>query len=125
MALTTSPKGTLILGSLVGDPELGTYTGVTTGTSVPINATGFDELVFTLESIGTTSGGTIIIEEATRAMYTGTWSQIASLAASSFTGGAQLATHIGPARFHWVRVRTSATITGGGSILAFLGQQGS
>jgi hypothetical protein len=115
-----SAAQTILLGSLSGD----TPTGVTTGVSIPIHCANFDELVFTLESVGTTSGGTIVIEEAQRSNYSGTWSQIASTAASTFSGTAQLAIHIAQNRFVFVRARISSDITGGGSVLVFLNRQG-
>lgn len=120
--LPTGPRQILLLGTDNGDS---TFTGVTSGTSVPINASGFDQIAVALESVGTTSGGTIVIEEASRRNYSGTWSQIASIAASSFTGGVQTVYHIAPIRAAWMRVRISSNITGGGKILAFLGEQGS
>ncbi len=100
------------------------FTGVTTGTSKPINAKEYDELVFTFESVGTTSGGTLLIEEASRPNYSGTWSQIASVSASAFTGTVQQAYHIAPNKYAFVRVRISSDITGGGTVLVFLDQRG-
>lgn len=124
MALTSSPKSAILLGTYT--PSTDTFTGVTTGTSIPINVqTGYDELAFYFESVGTTSGGTLLIEEASRANYSGTWSQVASIAASSFTGGAQVAYHISPNAYAFTRLRISSAITGGGTVLAFLNQQGS
>lgn len=95
--------------------------GSTAGTGVPIDRSQFELLSYYLTSTGTTSGGTILIEEAdwdpdTESIYTGTWSQIASIAASSFTGGAQVAYHVGPFAQAFVRARISSAITGGGSI---------
>lgn len=122
--LASSPSQILLLGTDNGD---GTYTGVTASQQskpVPVNG-GYDELVFTFESVGTTSGGTLIIEEASRPSYTGTWSQIASVAASSFTGTVQLAYHISPNAYANVRVRISSDITGGGKVLVWLNRQGS
>jgi hypothetical protein len=120
--MQTAPGQSILLGTFDGPTD--THTGVTSGTSRPIRVYGFDELVFTFESIGTTSGGTILIEEATRPVYSGTWSQIASISASSFSGTAQQAYHVNLSAFHYVRVRISSAITGGGSILAYLSQQG-
>jgi hypothetical protein len=92
----------------------------TSGTGGPIQVQAQDELVFYLTSSGTTSGGTIIIEEAdydpNGPVYAGTWSQIASIAASTFTGGAQVAYHVSPNAYGFVRARISSAITGGGSI---------
>ena len=122
MALASSPTLIQLLGTVNADQ---TVTGVTAGVSIPIEVGANDELVFYFESSGATSGGTVLIEEASRANYTGTWSQIASVAASSFTGTVQLGYHLGPNAFGFVRVRISSAITGGGSILVFLKKQGS
>ena len=107
---------------LLGNPAAGT--GVTTGTSDPYNCAGFTYLTVFYTSLGTTSGGTLILEGAdysdqplSDGPYTGTWSQIESRAASSFTGSVQLAFSVTPAAFAWVRVRISSAITGGGSVI--------
>ncbi len=115
----------LLLGAENGD---GTVTGVTTGTSLPI-ARFVDSLnTIYLRSIGTTSGGTIIIEEADwgplEAPYSGTWSQITSITASTFTGGAQFAYHIPDSSYGWIRIRIGSAITGGGTILGSLRSRG-
>ena len=121
--LTTGPVQTLLLGTDNGD---GTFTGVTTGASVPFPTRGFDEEAITFESVNTTSGGTLLIEEATRKDYSGTWSQVASVSASAFTGGAQQTYHISPSAYAgWLRVRISSDITGGGKVLVWNNRQGS
>ena len=100
-------------------------TAVTTGSSQPVDVSACNTIVLRLFSTGTTSGGTIIFEEAewdelTQQPYTGTWSQIASIAASSFTGTASTMYHVSPNCFDKVRVRISSDITGGGTITASL-----
>lgn len=74
-----------------------------------------------LQSTGTTSGGTIQIEEAYYTPqdqpYSGTWSALGSaINASAFTGGAQKITHIVDTSAWAVRVRIATDITGGGSV---------
>lgn len=108
---------------LLGDPTLG-ITGVTTGTSVPINVAGYTYLTVYYTSFGTTSGGTLILEEADYSdeplhdgPYAGTWSQIESRAASSFSASVTLAVHLSPAAYGWIRVRISSAVTGGGSAM--------
>lgn len=96
-------------------------TGVTTGTSIPIDRRTHGIIAVYLRSIGTTSGGTVIVEEADwgewEAPYSGTWAQLASIAASSFTGGAQAVWRpTVDSAFGWIRVRISSAITGGGTI---------
>lgn len=87
-----------------------------TGSSKPFQVLGAHrDVCVTFTSEGTTSGGTIIIEESDLRSYTGTWSQLASQAASGFTGGAKLCTHIQLGAGLWVRARVSSTITGGGT----------
>lgn len=110
-------------------PLLSAVTTATgTGTSISVDVQGRDEIVFYLTSTGSTSGGTILLEEAdydpnVGVVYSGTWSQIASVAASSFTGGAQTAYHISPNAYQFVRARVSANITGGGSVSVTLVMQ--
>ncbi len=119
--LASSPATDVLLGSVDGN----TPTGVTAGTSQPIEFGPNDEWVLYFESIGTTSGGTVLIEEASRRNYTGTWSQVQSISASAFTGTVQQAYHFSPNAFAWVRVRISSAITGGGSIVVTAKKQGS
>jgi len=75
-----------------------------------------------LQSAGTTSGGTLSIEEAywpdDTVAYAGTWSVIATVSASTFTGGAGVMVHY-PGNFWAVRVRISADITGGGTVTVY------
>ena len=99
----------------------GSVAGVTTGTSQPIQANGAGLVAIYFRSVGTTSGGTVLIESADwgplEAPYSGTWGTVLSQAASGFTGTAQLPVFITLSAFAWYRVRISATITGGGTIL--------
>lgn len=89
---------------------------VTTGTSVPFQVIGgHRDVCVTYTSEGTTSGGTIILEESDLPSYTGTWSQIESRAASTFTGSVKLCVHTQLGAGLWVRARVSSTITGGGT----------
>lgn len=123
---TTASSRILLLGTENND---GTVTGVTTGTSIPLARPTDGTLTFYLRSVGTTSGGTVLIEEADwgdkEFVYSGTWSQVASIAASSFTGTAQTAFHLNSDNsFRWVRLRISAAITGGGTILASASSRG-
>lgn len=115
----------LLLGT---EAVLGTIAGVTTGTSQPIDMSLHGIIAIYLASLGTTSGGTILIEEADYTpgtqVYAGTWSQIASILASSFTGGAQIAYHITDCAYGFVRVRISSAITGGGTITAVARSRG-
>lgn len=112
---------------LLGTDTAGVIAGVTTGISIPISMADCTMLTFYLVSIGTTSGGTIALEEAdydgyTDGVYTGTWSQITTaVTASSFTGGKQFAYHAtAPSLFSYVRANITATITGGGSVYVVL-----
>lgn len=90
---------------------------VTTGTSVPyqVAGSGLKDLTFTFTSAGTTSGGTILIEESDVPSATQTWSQVYSESASAFTGTAKQAVHVPIGAGMWVRARVSSTITGGGT----------
>jgi hypothetical protein len=105
-----------------------TVTGVTTGTSQPILYNAHGIITFYFRSVGTTSGGTLLIEEADWDLnehpYSGTWSQIGSVSASTFTGGAQLAQHLSDSSYGYLRVRISSTITGGGTVLVSMRSRG-
>ena len=76
-------------------------------------------ITIVLQSTGTTSGGTVTIEHAyydvNGPAYTGTWSQVALVNASDFTGTAQKIFHY-PGSFWAIRTRVSSDITGGGSV---------
>lgn len=125
-----APMRAWLLGTVANVAGVLTVTGVTTGTSQPIDMSAQGVMTFYFRSVGTTSGGTIIVEEADwdplEGPYSGTWAQIASVSASAFTGGAQ-----GIQRFTlsdnavgFVRVRISAAITGGGTILVSIRARG-
>ncbi len=105
-------------------PTLG---AATTGTGQAINVTGYTNLTFYIIGSGTVSGGTLLIEEAyyddsqTGSEYTGTWSQVKSLAAGSdFGTNAQTGYHPALGSFSHVRGRISSNITGGGSITVWV-----
>ena len=110
----------LITQYLLGSLSNGTLTGVTSGTSLGVTILGRDATLY-LRSLGTTSSGTIVIEEASwdpsEMPYGGTWSAVTTINASSFTGSAQLAYHFpSPTPYHYVRVRIGTSIGGGGSV---------
>jgi hypothetical protein len=90
-----------------------TTTGTGVAVSVPISS---KCPRFHVRGAGTISGGTIIIEEALSPDYTGTWSQIQSIAASGLTGGAEQVIHLIDSTISAVRARISSNITGGGSV---------
>jgi hypothetical protein len=102
--------------------------GVTSGQSIAIPRENDGILSFYFRSIGTTSGGTLLIEEADwgdqEKDFAGTWSTISTVLANSFTGGAQLAVHIADCSYGYVRVRISSPITGGGSVMVSLRSRG-
>lgn len=103
---------------------LSTATATTTPATILLLKGQSQEITIVLQSTGTTSGGTVQIEEAYFAHdanpYAGTWSPLGSaISASTFTGGAQQVVHIVGYSCWAVRVRIVTTITGGGSITAF------
>lgn len=107
---------------VLGNPAIA-GSGVVLGTSDPIDCSGYRFITVYYESIGVTSGGTIILEEACYSAeplhgpkFPGTWSQIESRAVSSFTGSVQLAVHLTLSAYAYLRVRVSSEVTGGGSI---------
>lgn len=98
----------------------------TTVASIPIDCSAYLYNTVYLTSVGTTSGGTITIEEAdwdplSGQPYGGTWSIIGTATnASAVTGGATLAVRLPVGAYGYVRVRISGAITGGGTISASL-----
>lgn len=98
----------------------------TTVASIPIDCCAYPYHTVYLTSVGTTSGGTVTIEEADWDVlngqpYGGTWSTIGTpTAASTFTGGATVAIHLPASAYAWIRVRISGAITGGGTVSAAL-----
>jgi hypothetical protein len=124
MSQVTSTR-ILLLGVENADSSV---TGVTTGTSQPVQMADHGIVAVILRSIGTTSGGTVLIEEADwgdrELPYSGTWSTVQTILASSFTGNAQVVIHITDSSYRYLRVRISSAITGGGSITAALTSRG-
>lgn len=127
MSTNVSPQDVMLFGTANSD---GSFTGVTTDetTHQPIVPGQHQTVAIVLISNGTTSGGNITIEEAfwtdKQMPYSGTWSTIQTVAASSLTGGAQKMVHVvGNNALFPVRVRISDAITGGGGISAALRYQ--
>lgn len=121
----TTPQRILLLGTENND---GTVTGVTTGTSPKQIAEATGLFTFYFRSVGTTSGGTVLVEEADwgakEPEYAGTWSTVATQLASGFTGTVQLGLHITLSAFAYYRVRISSPIIGGGTVLVSVRTQG-
>lgn len=95
---------------------------VTATTAIPYPVQVLDgskDIAITFTSEGTTSGGTLVIEESDLPSYTGGWSQIGStINASAFTGNVKQVYHIRVGAGGWCRVRIATTITGGGTVTA-------
>jgi hypothetical protein len=109
-------------GTVTGTTGSGNAANPTTSKPVTIQNQGIGTFYF--RGIGTTSGGTILVEEADwgpqEQPYTGTWSLVTTVAASSITGNQQFAYHPPNACYGWIRVRISSAITGGGSVYVSL-----
>ncbi len=111
------PAHVLLLGTKNAD---GTITGVSTGTGQPFKRAGAGIITIVGESVGTTSGGIVLIEEAAlneAGAYNGTWSLVQTMTASDFTGTAQKAYHLSNSAIDGIRARVSSTITGGGTVI--------
>lgn len=127
MSNNVAPKQVLLLGTVA---TTGIVSGVTSGTSIWIPSSAFGICTIYFRSVGTTSGGTLLIEESDwmpgdqAGANANTASQIASVSASAFTGGVQQAYHITNSAYGYVRVRISSAITGGGSVIVTLRAQG-
>ena len=99
-------------------------------TSKPVDCRGRTHVTVYLSGAGTTSSGVISIEESMPAgtpggqvpaqSYSGTWSLISAVNASTVTGGAMAAQHLTISSYGWIRVRITTVIGGGGSISAGL-----
>lgn len=87
-------------------------------TSVPfqVMGSGKRDLTFTFTSEGTTSSGNILLEESDLPSYTGTWSQLMTKTAASFTGDVKVCEHIEIGAGLWVRARINTVIGGGGTV---------
>lgn len=93
-----------------------------------IDVRGASNLVFYVTSTGTTSGGVISFEEASPSNFataanppmfgaaTDGYSLITTQNASTTSGGKQVAIHLTPAAYAFVRARISTAISGGGSV---------
>lgn len=90
-----------------------------TQTSKPVQVQGASkDIAITFTSEGTTSGGTLKINESDQNPYTGTWSQIGpTINASAFSGTAKQVYHIRMGAGGWFNVEIATTITGGGTVI--------
>lgn len=118
MSTNVAPLTRMLLGT---DNKNGTFTGVTSGTSIILPPDDHTLTSMAFIGNGTISGGTAVIEEAycspdSASPYTGTWSTIYTLTATAVTGGAQLCAHIAPSSLYSRRVRITSNITGGGGL---------
>lgn len=90
--------------------------------STPVDIGAYRANTVYLRSDGPVAGGSIVIEEAdwdgrASVPYGGTWSVVTTIAASTFSGGAQVAYHLAaPSAWAFLRVRVSGAITGGGTV---------
>ena len=116
-----TPSDTMLLGTANSD---GTFTGVTTGKSQAIPPQQHQAACIAVMGNGTVSTGVVTIEEALwldkQMPYSGTWSVITTVTASTITGGAQTVIHLSPTALTNIRVRVSTDITGGGGVSAIL-----
>lgn len=85
-----------------------------TGTSIPFHEC--RQIIWTVEGAGTISGGTVVIETADQTDYSGTWSELDSITASTLSGGAAYSGTYPAAASGFVRGRISSNITGGGTV---------
>ena len=91
-------------------------TAVGNGSAVYIGAQARRSTVY-LRGTGTIVSGSIVIEEASDLLFSGTWSSLVTVAASTLSGGVETAVHI-DAVVGAVRARVSVAIGGGGNVSA-------
>jgi hypothetical protein len=91
--------------------------------SIPIDIRSYQENTVYITGTGTTSSGVVTIEESdwdpfdSAQVFSGTWSVITTVAASTLTAGGQTAVHLpAPSAYAWGRVRISTVIGGGGTV---------
>lgn len=122
--MNTTPGGTKTVGQFYRQSTDETY-----GEWVDVR--GSQNVCVYLTSFGTTSGGTIAIEEAAPedvsvnlgnapvfGAAVGNYSLITTINASDFTGTKQEAVHLQSRAYYFVRARIATAITGGGSVSA-------
>lgn len=81
-----------------------------------IDCTSLTLLALYLRGVGTISGGTIQLEEASEPDYAGTWSPIgAAINANTLSGGKELTTHLAVGAYAYIRVREATAVSGGGT----------
>lgn len=91
--------------------------------SIPLDLSGYQQCVIYITGTGTTSSGVVTIEEASynprRQTIPAAWSSITTVNASDVNNDATKATHLtGLQMPHFLRLRVSTAIGGGGSITA-------
>jgi len=96
-----------------GDAEGASLSAVTTGTGRAIPMQECRQIIWTVISSGTVSGGTVVVETADTQDYSGTWHELDSLTPSS---NASYTNTYPAAAAGFVRARISSNITGGGNV---------
>lgn len=96
-----------------GDPEGASLNAATTGTGRAIPMQECRQIIWTIEGVGTVTGGTVVIETADTVDYSGTWYELDSI---SPTSNAAFAGTYPAASSGFVRARVTSNITGGGSV---------
>lgn len=89
------------------------FTAVTTGTSQWVPVQGVNDLTFVVSGAGTTSGGTIVLEEADTP---GPASTLYTVNASDVTAGGKKLVHVEIGAGQYVVARIGSNITGGGTV---------
>lgn len=123
MAGSTTPAAPLRVLLLGTDNSDGTTTGVTAGTSQPVNAINYPNITIYVTASALLSAGTLIVEESDMTSYSAAvgavWSQVTSVTLSSTFSGAGGATAIhlggpgGQYAYDHLRVRIGTGVSGG------------
>ena len=93
--------------------------GSTTGNGNVADMSGQSEYVtLYCAGTGTISSGTITIEEAHTSTYSGTWSQLATVASTNISTAVQ-AVHL-TGNYLFIRARISNNVSGGGNVTVTL-----
>jgi hypothetical protein len=94
--------------------SLSAVTAVGAGSVIPFNDC--RQANWLVEGAGTITNGTVIIESAHAADYSGTWNELDSIDASTLSGGKLYGNTFPHVPGGFVRARVSVQIDGGGNI---------
>lgn len=107
------------MAALLTPPGFASLSAATTGTGEPLATNSCKQATWSVETSGTVSAGTIVIEQASSRSYAGTWYLLDTIDAANAAAGTEgYGTFPGVVDF--VRARITSNITGGGTVTVYL-----